>query len=123
MLKEEIKNITLLLALVTGALYSLGLSFHMGFLSRFGLEESIFPKTFEETLLQGSITIGFYVVLAVTGIPIVIFIFRKFWSWFINKLTGSKWYKRMSRKNRARPEAIQNVHLQSEIEITEKCTL
>lgn len=48
-----LKHASVYLTLIAAILYTLGLNYYQGFLSVFGLEESMFPLTFDQTIFTG----------------------------------------------------------------------
>jgi len=51
-----LKNASVYITLIAVILYTLGLNFYQGFLSVFGLEESMFPLTLDQTMFTGYIS-------------------------------------------------------------------
>lgn len=54
-MNKEIINAALVLSIITALFYFHGTAFHQGYLRYWGLRESLFPITFEQTLLHGSL--------------------------------------------------------------------
>lgn len=59
MLRREISNLPLWLALTTSVLYVVGLIFSQGFFTFWKLEESLFPLSLERTLFQGFVAYSY----------------------------------------------------------------
>lgn len=58
------------LALATACLYAYGLSYHRGYLSAWGLEEGLFPLSFDRTVFQGFVASS--ELGAVTLLPLLV---------------------------------------------------
>lgn len=91
MFKNEIKNTAILLSLITSSFYIFGLTYYQGYLGYWGIEDSLFPLAFEQTLFQGfvgvshlslKITLQLLLFLVVVWLVVVAFsafsIFTKF---------------------------------------------
>lgn len=94
MLRNEIKNIALIVALVTAGLYTYGLAFYQGYLAYWGIEESLFIQNFERTLFHGFLVsshLGMkalvYLVVVFIGLLAVV----AFFTWLSNKLKENTW--------------------------------
>ena len=90
-----LKHASVLISLSLALLYSLGLTFHQGFLKRLGIEETQFPLTLDRTFFQGFVSVldigsslG-YLILAAEGVVIVALV-----GLFINeKISKFNWSK------------------------------
>jgi hypothetical protein len=104
MLKQEIKNLSLILALCTAGLYTYGLIFHQGYLSYWGVKESLFVLNFERTLFQGFIAVGYLGAKAL--VPLVVasilcFILVFVFGWIFKKLKEKGWFERETTQKNA----------------------
>ena len=72
MINKDIVNSAIILATITAVLYVHGLTFYQGFLRYWGIEESLFPITFERTLFQGYIA---YLYLGASALLPALFAF------------------------------------------------
>lgn len=48
-----LKHVSVYITLITAILYTLGLNYYLGFLGEFGLQESMFPLTLDQTIYSG----------------------------------------------------------------------
>lgn len=53
--RERLTHLAALLPLVTAGFYLFGISYHQGYLSELGIEETLFPLTIDRTLFEGFI--------------------------------------------------------------------
>ncbi|MEJ1381354.1 MAG: hypothetical protein RPT95_10370 [Candidatus Sedimenticola sp. (ex Thyasira tokunagai)] len=94
MLKNEIKNVALIIALVTAGLYTYGLAFYQGYLAYWGIEESLFIQNFERTLFHGFLAsshLGMRALVFLVVVFIGLFAVAAFFTWLSKKLKDNTW--------------------------------
>jgi len=111
MLNSEIKNLSLILALVTASLYVFGLTYHQSYLLYWGLEESLFELSFERTLFQGFIatsSFGANALVGLVGISAICFLGALLIQEARSRINQKKWFISFSKKIDAITQAKSN---------------
>lgn len=102
-LNKEIKNSALLIAIITASLYLHGLAFHQGFLRYWGIEDSMFPLSFEKTLVGGYVAymhIGSKALGPLLLLFISIFVFTIIFNFVLKLFKQSKLLEVFHRKKK-----------------------
>lgn len=95
MMGREIKNVPLMLAIVTASLFVFGLTFHQGYLKYWGLEETVFGTSFERTLYHGFLAANYLsakVIGSLVAFFLVFALVAVAYSGFINILRSKGLY-------------------------------
>ena len=109
MLRNEIKNIALIIALVTAGLYTYGLAFYQGYLAYWGIEESLFIQSFERTLFHGFLASSHLGMRALVFLVIVFigaFTVVAFFIWLAKKFKNNTWFQALFYKPSATKEKV-----------------
>ena len=83
-LNQQLRLLTVGLALGTACLYTYGLTYHQGSLAYWGLEETMFPLTLERSLFQGFVAssqLGAVALAPLLGVALTVFTALLFFSW------------------------------------------
>ncbi|SKA02046.1 hypothetical protein SAMN02745119_02359 [Trichlorobacter thiogenes] len=53
-----LKHASVIISMITATLYTLGLTFHQGYLREFGINDSLFPLSIDQTIFQGFVSLS-----------------------------------------------------------------
>lgn len=107
MIKKEILNTALIVSFGTASLFIYGLTFYQGYLNFWGIEESLFPLSFERTLFQGFIASSYLGAKAIGPmflISVVCFAALLFFNWIAKKFKSTKWFARLKKDAKEKEE-------------------
>ena len=96
-LNQQLRLLSLGLALGTASLFTYGLTYHQGFLAYWGLEETMFPLSLERSLFQGFVAsshLGAKTLAPLLGVSLACFAALLFFSWIWGRLQASRWLSR-----------------------------
>ena len=118
MLRNEIKNLSLILALLTSSLYVYGLTFHQGFLRFWGIEETMFALSLERTLFQGFVASSYFAtktIFPLFAFTLIFFMLMCLFTFLEKVLENKGWFGKISswitiskEKDNAIPKRISN---------------
>ena len=121
MLNNEIKNLSLILALTTASLYVFGLTYHQGYLLYWGLEETLFQLSFERTLFQGFVATSSFGANALVGLVTVsaILFLGALVTLQVHSLIKQKeWFVSLSKRINAITQTNNNIETPKAIKLT-----
>ncbi|NJD06759.1 MAG: hypothetical protein FIA97_09725 [Methylococcaceae bacterium] len=98
MLNKEIKNLPAFIALATGSLYVYGLGYHIAWLEYWGLEETMFPLSFDRTLFKGFMAgelLGALTLAPLLGLSLLAFLACWFFAWVFPKIVIDGKFRRL----------------------------